>query len=73
MLGESMERLSRLEEVAEAASALAADAHLECAATRALVGDSKREALAEAKQEAESIAARAEGRVSDLNHYRWFN
>lgn len=64
VLEKSHERQSRLEETAEAAKSLATDAHKECAATRVLVGVSKREGLAEAKKEAEYIAGRAEGRVS---------
>lgn len=63
-LEKSNERQSRIEETAEAAKSLGTDAHKECAATRVLVGVSKREGLLEAKKEAEYIAGRAEGRVS---------
>eukprot|EP00904_Undaria_pinnatifida_P002133 jgi/Undpi1/11920/HiC_scaffold_4.g01619.m1 len=54
---------SELDEVARAASSLASDANGECAATRVLVGESRQEGLAEARKEAEAIAAKAEGRV----------
>ena len=49
--------------MARAASSLASDANGECAATRVLVGESRQEGLAEARKEAEAIAAKAEGRV----------
>ena len=56
---------AELDGVVRATSSLAADANSECAATRVLVGESRQEGLAEARKEAEAIAGRAEGRVSE--------
>lgn len=64
-------RHCELDEATRAASTLAANANSECAAMRTLVADSRREVLAEARQEAEATAARAEGRVRASNgHHR---
>lgn len=68
-IDDAQKKQSELENLARAASSLAADANGECAATRVLVGDSRREMLVEARKEAEAIAARAEGRVSVTVRY----
>lgn len=60
----SSDRQSELDAQVLAAAAVAAEATRECAAIRVAVGDSRREVQAEARQDAEAIAGRAEGRVS---------
>lgn len=60
----SGERQSELDAQLLAAASVAAEATRECAAIRVMVGDTRREVQAEAKQDAEAIAGRAEGRVS---------
>ncbi|CBN79691.1 hypothetical protein Esi_0368_0016 [Ectocarpus siliculosus] len=57
------DRQSDLDTRVRNATSLAADANAECAALRLLVGDSRREGQADARQEAEAITARAEARM----------
>eukprot|EP00752_Nemacystus_decipiens_P004826 g4392.t1 len=67
----SGERLSELDAQLLAAASVAADATRECAAIRVMVGETRREVQAEAKQDAEGIAGRAEGRVkAEVNRAR---
>lgn len=54
---------SEVDQLAKSALSLASDANRECAAIRVMVGESKRDGLVEARQDAESIAGRLEGRV----------
>lgn len=60
------ERQSDLDGRVRKATSLANDANGECAAIRLLVGESRREVQAEARQDAEAISARSEARVRSL-------
>lgn len=64
------QKQEELEKIAQEASSLAAEANGECATTRDLIGEAKREVLLDARREAEAIVARSEGRVSHTWLYR---